>query len=420
MNVYKFGGASVNDANGVRNVANIIGKVSGKLVVVVSAMGKMTNALEVVADHYFHHRKEACFQSFDAVKKYHLQILTDLFGHPAASERFNDHLRVMEQRLNQPPSMHYDFEYDQIVSFGELFSTSIVCDYLISKGLKCVWTDSRTIIKTDDLYRDANVDWDLTKSQMVEAFTFQDADLYLTQGFLGGTLSNLTTTLGREGSDYTAAIIGHVMDAQGVTIWKDVPGVLNADPRWYPQAEKINELSYNEAIELTFYGAQVIHPKTLKPLQNKEIPLFVRSFIDPDATGTVIRSRQGISEPIPVYVLKRDQFFVTVYPKDFSFIMEDKLIDIISVFKNYRVKMNLMQSSALNFSACFDRKRETQALLNELSERFTVRYNEGVDLLTIRQYTPKAIDEMTINRAIIDSQITRKVARFVLKKQEDL
>lgn len=419
MNVYKFGGASVKDADGVRNVANIIAQGSGKLVVVVSAMGKMTNALEVVVDHYFHHRAEACFQSFEAVKQYHQQLLTDLFGNPSASERFNHHLEAMEQRLTQPPSMHYDFEYDQIVSFGELFSTSIVCDYLVSKGVNCKWMDARTIIKTDDLYRDANVDWNLTTSQMLEAFTFKDAEMYLTQGFLGGTLSNLTTTLGREGSDYTAAIIGHVMDAGGVSIWKDVPGVLNADPRWYPQAEKINELSYNEAIELTFYGAQVIHPKTLKPLQNKEIPLYVRSFIDPEASGTVIRSRQGISESIPVYVLKRDQLFVTVYPKDFSFIMEDKLIEIISIFKKYRVKMNLMQSSALNFSACFDRKRETPELLNELGNLFTVRYNEGVDLLTIRQYTPQAIDEMTSDRVIIDSQITRKVARFILKNRAD-
>lgn len=415
MNVYKFGGASVKDAVGVRNVVDIIKRAQRPLIIVVSAMGKMTNALEIVADNYFNQKADDCLKKLEEVKNYHAHIIIDLFGDSRGSKGYNEQIALMENRLKQAPSMHYDFEYDQIVSFGELFSTSIVCDYILKEGIKCKWVDSRTILKTDDLYRDANVDWNLTTSQMKAAFSFNDADMYLTQGFLGGTLSNLTTTLGREGSDYTAAIIGHVMDAKGVTIWKDVPGVLNADPRIYEKAQKISELSYNEAIELTFYGAQVIHPKTLKPLQNKEIPLFVRSFIEPDASGTVIHSRIGISEPLPAFVLKRDQFFITVHPKDFSFIMEEKLIDIISIFKKYRVKMNLMQSSALNFSACFDRKRETMALLDDLRQHFSIRYNEGVDLLTIRQYTTEAINEMTNGREIIDSQITRKVARFILK-----
>lgn len=415
MKVYKFGGASVKDADGVRNVVNIIKGASDSLVVVVSAMGKMTNALEIVADNYFNHKMAESSSAFDDIKRYHIKIVEDLFGSVSGSLRFNEQLSVFEQRLKQAPSLYYDFEYDQIVSFGELLSTAIVSDYLVFKGIRCKWMDSRVLLKTDNLYRDANVDWDFTKKQMQEAFTFSDADIYLTQGFLGGTLSNITTTLGREGSDYTAAIIGNIMNAEDVTIWKDVAGVLNADPRWYPEAKKISELSYNEAIELTFYGAQVIHPKTLKPLQNKEIPLYVRSFVEPEASGTIIHSGIAVPNTAPVYVLKKDQFFVTVNPKDFSFIMEDKLIEIISIFRKYRVKINLMQSSALNFSACFDRKRETMELINDLGNHFTVRYNEGVDLLTIRQYTPAAIEEMTKSREIIDSQITRRVARFILR-----
>ncbi len=415
MKVYKFGGASVKDADGICNVERIIRRASEPLVVVVSAMGKMTNALEILADAYFHHKVDECKNAFDEIKKFHVRIIIDLFGHEYGSAGFNEQISLLEQRLKQPPSLYYDFEYDQIVSYGEFFSTAIVSDYLVFKKMNCKWLDSRTILKTDDLYREANVDWNLTTNQMLAAFTFKDADIYLTQGFLGGTLSNLTTTLGREGSDYTAAIIGHVMDVDSVTIWKDVPGVLNADPRWYPDAQKLEELSYNEAIELTFYGAQVIHPKTLKPLQNKQIPLYVKSFIDPESSGTIIHSGIESGYHIPVYVLKKDQFFVTVNPKDFSFIMEEKLIEIISIFKKYRIRLNLMQSSALNFSACFDRKRESMELIEDLGNNFSVRYNEGSDLLTIHQYNQETINEMTGNRVVIDSQITRKVARFVLK-----
>ena len=394
MEVYKFGGASVKDAAGIHNVVEIIKSAADKLVVVISAMGKMTNALEVLADSYFHHKREACDQAFEEIKAYHNQIVFDLFGSATGSLGYNKHLRGLQQRLTQSPSMHYDFEYDQIVSYGELLSTAIVADFLTASKINCKWMDSRTLLKTDDIYREANVNWDLTTKMMQSAFNFGESELYLTQGFLGGTMSNLTTTLGREGSDYTAAIIAHVMDGKRVTIWKDVSGVLSGDPRWYADAVKLSELTYNEAIELTFYGAQVIHPKTLKPLQNKEIPLYVRSFIEPSESGTMIHSRVENGLHVPAFVLKQDQYFVTVNPKDFSFIMEDKLIDIITIFKKFRIKINLMQSSALNFSACFDNKRESLLLLDELGENFTVRYNQGVDLLTIRQYTQEVIDKM--------------------------
>lgn len=415
ISVYKFGGASVKDALGVQNVTGIVRKSTQPLVVVISAMGKMTNAFEELTRYYFNRDLDLCQQKQQEIIRYHQSIIKDLFGDEKGSAGFNRLAELLAQRLKQAPSRHFDFEYDQIVSFGEMFSTSIVADYWTAVGQTNKWVDVRTILKTDDLYRDANVNWELTAELMEDTFLFDEVSCYLTQGFLGGTLSNLTTTLGREGSDYTAAIIGYVLNAREVTIWKDVPGVLNADPRWYSEAVKINELSYNEAIELSFYGAQVIHPKTLKPLQNKNIALQVKSFIEPDGQGTVICERSGISEPVPVFILKKEQVFLTVSPHDFSFIMEDRLIEILTLFSRYRIKMNLMQNSALNFSACFDDGRDTNALMEDLKKNFLVRYNNGVDLLTIRQYTPGAIEQMTSGREVIDSQITRKVARFVMR-----
>lgn len=361
ISVYKFGGASVKDAQGVQNVTGIVRKSTQPLVVVISAMGKMTNAFEELTRYYFNRDLDLCQQKQQEIIRYHQSIIKDLFGDEKGSAGFNRLAELLAQRLKQAPSRHFDFEYDQIVSFGEMFSTSIVADYWTAVGQTNKWVDVRTILKTDDLYRDANVNWELTAELMEDTFLFDEVSCYLTQGFLGGTLSNLTTTLGREGSDYTAAIIGYVLNAREVTIWKDVPGVLNADPRWYSEAVKINELSYNEAIELSFYGAQVIHPKTLKPLQNKNIALQVKSFIEPDGQGTVICERSGISEPVPVFILKKEQVFLTVSPHDFSFIMEDRLIEILTLFSRYRIKMNLMQNSALNFSACFDDGRDTNA-----------------------------------------------------------
>jgi aspartate kinase len=413
IRVYKFGGASVKDADGVRNVTSIIRKTEQPLITVISAMGKMTNALEELHRSFFEKKQEEALGVYQNVIAYHRNIIKDLFGDGDACMGFNDLARSLKGIISQEPSMHYDYEYDRIVSFGELFSTKIISEYWAADGLANKWVDVRTVLKTDDLYRDANVDWELTPRLIRKAF--DGKGLFLTQGFLGGTINNLTTTLGREGSDYTAAIIAYSMDAKEVTIWKDVPGVLNADPRLFPDAVMIKELSYNEAIELAYYGAQVIHPKTLKPLQNKDIILNVKSFLDHDAPGTRICERKGISEQVPVYILKKDQMFVTISPRDFSFIMEDKLIEIISIFRKFRIRMNLMQNSALNFSACFDDNGHSERLMEVLKDNFTVRYNQGVNLLTIRQYTPESIEKMTVDKEIIDSQVTRKVARFVLK-----
>jgi len=415
MKIYKFGGASVKDAAAVKNVTSIIGRCDGRKIVVVSAMAKMTNTFEALVEAYFEGNTKIVFELFETIKEFHHTLIKELMGQADAVPRFNNFIALLEARLKCIPTSHFDFEYDQIVPFGELLSTSIVAAYINKSGILCEWVDGRDLIKTDDTYRDANVDWTLTAQKINEKLTFEAAGCYLIQGFIGGTENNRSTTLGREGSDYSAAILGHVLDAKSVTIWKDVPGVLNADPRWYDKAVKIDELSYNEAIELSFYGAQVIHPKTLKPLQNKEIPLWVKSFLNPLEAGTVIHSRIGISQPVPVYIRKTNQIFVTISPRDFSFIMEEKLIEIISLFYHHRIKMNLMQNSALNFSACFDANRSTPELFDALKSQFVVRYNEAVELITIRQYTPEAIASMTNGRVILDSQVTRKVARFILQ-----
>jgi aspartate kinase len=417
MKVYKFGGASVRDAAGVRNVASIIKTSSTPLIVVVSAMGKTTNALEDVVNAYFDGKSEMMATAFDNVKSQHQGIANDLFGlqhpfHQVLESLFED----LSDRLEKAPSLNYDYEYDQIVSYGELVSTLIVSHYLNHEGIRNEWTDIRPLIKTDEVYRDAGINWELTSRYVKAHFHFSDTPVYITQGFIGSTNNNLTTTLGREGSDYTAAILGHIMDAEHVAIWKDVPGVLTADPRWYPRTTKLREISYWEAIELTYFGAQVIHPKTLKPLQNKKIPLLVKSFIDPTVEGTIIRNVEDEQLLHPVFILKQNQMFITISPRDLSFIMEDNLSDIFACFSKHRIKMNLMQNSALNFSACIDVKRGIDELFKTLADRYVVRFNEDVELLTIRHYTADAIKEMTADKDVIDSQITRKTARFVIKK----
>ncbi|TAJ14271.1 aspartate kinase [Marinilabiliaceae bacterium JC017] len=419
MKVYKFGGASVKDANSVKNMAAIVQACNQPLVVVVSAMGKTTNAMEKLVTAYFDRKELVKSEAFHEIKNYHQTIVEELF------EENGYYKHVLEKwfdklwnRLEQAPSLNFDFEYDQIVPYGELISTSIISAYLDYKGMQNKWTDIRQFLLTNDVYRDAGVEWELTTSFMKKFFSFTDTNLYITQGFIGGTVNNISTTLGREGSDYTAAIIGHVMEAENVAIWKDVPGVLNADPRWYHKTKKIDELSYWEAIELAFYGAQVIHPKTLKPLQNKQIPLLVKSFVDPASSGTCIREIDGKLKLPPVYILKEEQLFITVSPRDFSFIMEESLSEIFSLFSHFRVKINLMQSSALNFSVCVNHHRNLQNIINELSEKYVVRYNDDVELLTIRHYNDAAIEEMTNEKEIIDSQISRKTARFVVRKSE--
>lgn len=415
MKVFKFGGASVKDAEGVRNLTGIVKLYDEPMVVVVSAMGKMTNAMEELAKAYF--VKNGVKEKYNIIKDYHLDIIRDLFEGEELTV-LDDWFKALEEKLDTEPSLNFDFEYDQIVPFGELMSTSIVCAYLNKTGLPGKWVDVRKVLRTDDLYRSAGVNWELTCTMMKDTFTFDGEQLYVTQGFIGSTETNLTTTLGREGSDYTGAIIAYALDAESLSIWKDVPGVLNADPRWYPKARMIDELSYWEAIELTYYGAQVIHPKTIKPLQNKQIPLLVKSFVQPENKGTVIQATEQNQKLDPIYVLKCNQTLLSISPKDFSFILEENLSEIFQVISKHRLKINLMQSSALNFSVCVDHHDNIDKVIEELSRHYGVLYNVGMELVTIRHYTQDAIDEIMAGKEIVDSQISRKTARFVVKQSE--
>jgi len=419
MIVYKFGGASVKDAEGVKNLSSIVKQVDDDLVIVVSAMGKTTNAMESIARAFFAGNTEDSLRIFEEVKRGHQEVLDDLFGKSSAyQEGIDVWFNLLQKKLDESPSSDFDFEYDQIVPFGEMLSTYIVNSHLNFIGVDCDWLDVRTVLKTNNQHREAETDWELTGQLMKKYVLFTQKRVYVTQGFVGGTTDGVSTTLGREGSDYTAAVFGYVFNAGYVAIWKDVPGILNADPRWYPLPQKIDEISYREAIELAFYGAQVIHPKTIKPLENKRIPLLVKSFFSPTASGTKIFKLKGHLELPPVYILKKNQLLLTISPKDFSFIVEDSLSEIFMVFSRNRVKINLMHNSAINFSVCVDSMDSLDGLLNELSENYVVKYNDDLELVSIRHYTDEAVKSILKGKEVIDSQVSRNTARYVVRKSE--
>ena len=419
MQVFKFGGASVKDANAVKNVAAILKRYEGKqLVVVVSAMGKITNALERLVDAYFY-KKENAETVLDEIKAFHLNIVNELFpdkSHPFYNDLENTFVEI-QWAIEDEPTGTYNFEYDQIVSMGEVISTKIISAYLNEIGLKNKWMDARGLVQTDNIYREGKVDFDLTESlvrkDLIPAVVA--SNIVITQGFLGGTSENFTTTLGREGSDYTAAILAYCLNAENVTIWKDVPGVLNADPKWFDNTIKISELTYQDAIELTYYGATVIHPKTIKPLQNKGIPLFVRSFLNHDEEGTVVKET-GRKLPIPSFIFKVNQVLISLQAKDFSFIAEDNLSSIFDVFYKHGVKIHMMQLSAINFSVCTDNDaQKIPGLLAELQGDFKVLYNDNLELCTIRYYDQSTLDRVSINKQILLEQKSRYTAQMVLK-----
>lgn len=420
MRVFKFGGASVKDPNAVRNVKRVLDLFpEEELVVVISAMGKTTNALEsLIAAHIEQTgQKQAILND---IRSFHHEILSDLFSssdHAIHSETENC-LNEIEKILNEEPMDHYDFIYDQAVSFGEILSTKIVSAFLQDQGVDNVWLDARKLVCTDNTYREAKVNWNVTQERINSAISQSEGNkkIHLTQGFIGHTSEGLTTTLGREGSDFTAGIFAYCLDAEDVTIWKDVPGMLNADPKWFEETEKLDEISYREAIELAYYGASVIHPKTIKPLQNKQIPLLVKSFLDPESEGTVIQASNRSDGLITSYIFKRDQILISISPKDFSFIVEHNLRDIFNAFHEHRVKINLMQNSAISFSACAggDQVR-IDALIDDLSSDFAVKYNSGVELLTIRHYDQETIDRLTEGKEILVIQRSRQTARVVMK-----
>lgn len=419
MNVYKFGGASVKDAEGIKNLFKIINTQKENLIIVVSAMGKMTDALEILCNAYFGKTGETA-AAFQRVKDFHQQIIQDLFGSNTDDiNRLVQHLYdELQSILDSEPSLSYDYEYDRIICFGELLSTTIISAYLEKQGRKAKFTDIRKCLITDQNYRNACVNLELSAQLCRKVFTFQDTFMYITQGFIAGTTTNQTTTLGREGSDYTAALLANLLNADDVTIWKDVPGIMNADPKLYENTEIISKLSYKEAIELSNCGAKVIHPKTIKPLQNKGIPLYVRSFLYPGSHGSVIREMDEKLKLPPIYIDKGNQLLLTLTPRDFSFIAEEKLSRIFATLAKYRLRLNLMQNSAITFSFCIDLNEAIfENFIHELHDEYEVLYNKNVRLLTIRHYNEDIIHQLTFNKRVLVEQRSRLTARFVVSNE---
>ena len=418
MRIFKFGGASVKDAEGIRNVHSVLQTVGFEdVLLVISAMGKTTNALEVVIKNYFEKSPELQ-SSIQEVKKYHNQILLDLFEDDknAVFKDVNSLFSELDHFISQNKSPNYNFVYDQIVSFGELISTTIISHYMGFMGIKTQWIDVRNLIKTDNNYRDANVDWDTT--QKLISKNVKKKILNVTQGFLGSDENNFTTTLGREGSDYTAAIFAYCLNAESVTIWKDVPGVMNADPRYFENARLLNQISYREAIELAFYGATVIHPKTLQPLQKKEIPLFVKSFINPTLPGTSVSKGADLEPHLPCFILKKNQLLLSLSSIDFSFIMEENISEIFALLHQYKMKVSLIQNSAISFSVCIDDKfGNFNALKSILSKKFKISYNENVSLFTIRHFDQKAAQIVEKNKLVLLKQVSRETMQIITKEE---
>lgn len=417
MRIFKFGGASVKDAEGIKNVYDVLQKVGFEdVLLVVSAMGKTTNALETVIKNYFDKSSEL-YASVQEVKKYHNQILIDLFDDENAGVFFaiNSHFADLEYFLKSNKSPNYNFVYDQIVSYGELISTTILSHYMSSKNIKTNWIDVRNFIKTDNNYRDANVNWELTQKNISK--NVKRKILNITQGFLGSDENNFTTTLGREGSDYTAAIFAYCLNAESVTIWKDVPGVMNADPRYFENASLLNQISYREAIELAFYGATVIHPKTLQPLQKKEIPLFVKSFINPTLAGTSVSKGADLEPLLPCFIVKKNQLLISLSSIDFAFIMEENISEIFALLHQFKMKVSLIQNSAISFSVCIEDKFEHfKDLKPLLSKKFKVAYNENVSLYTIRHFDEKAAKMVEKNKTVLLKQVSRETMQIITKE----
>ena len=416
MKVYKFGGASVKDAQAVKNVAGIIKSETGNLVVVISAMGKMTNLLELLVKAYFEKLPNQ-WEVFQEFKNYHEEIIKDLFQDKETPELVYDLFSELQQKLKKTPSYDYNFEYDQIICYGELVSTRIVSDYLNAAGLANQWKDIRQSLKTNDTFRDAKVDWEWSEELIKEDFNFSDTQLYITQGFMGSTVTNMTTTLGREGSDFTAAIIGSILEVESVSIWKDVPGIMSADPKKMKDTVQISELSYKEAVEMTHSGAKVIHPKTMQPLHNKGIPLLVKSFVSPDEPGTIIHKINHKIELPPIFILKENQVLITLSAKDFSIISIIDIDRVVNVLMEKLIKVTLLQLSAIDLNIVADAKElDMEEVFGELREEYQIRYNTGLTLVTIRHYTEEVLDWMVKEKDIYLEQHSRLTARMLIKE----
>jgi aspartate kinase len=418
MIVYKFGGASVKDVDGIRNLSEIVSKEKENLVIVVSAFGKTTNALEKLLKAWY--TSDTSYRSeLSEIRAYHFSVVNELLSDDSVGKRrLVSSFDALSDKLNTSARGEFDHDYDMIVSMGEVWSTMIVEAYLEEKDFNCNWIDIRKLLLTDDRYRDANIMWPEATARIRDVFNFADRDIYVTQGFIGCTPEGETTTLGREGSDYTAAILGNILGAERVVVWKDVPGIMNADPKWIEGAETIRQLSYNEAVEMTFSGAKVIHPKTIKPLHNKNIPMHVRSFIDHDEEGTVISSAVAEGKRVPVFIKKENQILVSILPKDLSFVMGENLAGVFHYFEQCGVKVNMVQAGAVSIDVCADDERSRiEKVKRELGEEYKILYNEGVEMLTIRHYQPGSENLITRDAEILISQRTRTSARFVVRRK---
>lgn len=415
MKIFKFGGASVKDANGVRNILRVLNHEGFKnTLIVISAMGKMTNAFEKIINSY--HQKTADLkQHIEFVRTFHLEIIENLFednNHSIFTE-----VELLFGQLSgfliENTSTDYNFIYDQIVGHGEMLSTKIISSYLNEHNLQNKWIDVRDYIKTDTNYRDAHVNWQETKAR-ISALNTQE--LYITQGFLSASETNTTTTLGREGSDYSAAIFAYCLNAKSLTIWKDVEGVLNADPRYFNETQLLQEISYSEAIEMAFYGASVIHPKTLKPLENKNIPLHVRSFYTLEKKGTTVGKGNNLVPEIPCFILKQDQIFVSFSAIDFSFMVEHNISELFKKLHNYKLKVNLIQNSALSFSVCIEDKFDNfSEFLSEVTLKYNINYVKDVSLYTIRYANEEVINNIEQKGKVLLKQVTKGTAQVIMQ-----
>ena len=420
MKVFKFGGASINTVERIQNAGNILRSFKGeKILVIISAMGKTTNALEKVTDAFFEGRQADALKLFEQVKESHLNILRYLVtkNWQEAENRLKDFFTEVEWLLHDKPVREYDYYYDQVVCSGELLSTSLVSDYLNEAGIKNKWIDVRDIVRTDDNFRDASINWNYTGQKVktdIEPL-FADFDIIITQGFIGSTDENESTTLGREGSDFSAAIFANILNAESQTIWKDVEGVMNADPKEFPEAQVLEELSYREVVEMAYYGAQVIHPKTIKPLENKNIPLHVRCFLKPELKGTIISNKPVHNLP-PVIVLKKNQVLMQLNSKDFSFVEEKPIAQLHEMFSSIKIRPNLSQNGAVSLLCCLDDKTEKiEKLALAASEIFDVQLEKNLTLLTIRHYTREKYDELTKGKVVLLTQRTTETVQVLMR-----
>jgi len=417
MKVYKFGGASVRSAEGVRNIRQILASETENLFVVISAMGKTTNAMEIVLENFMKADRQAALQKLSEIETSHYEIIDELFdgkkeNHAIVAPIFDELKKYVQFGVGDD----YDRWYDRLVSYGEVLSTKIISEYLNASDVKNTWLDMRKLLITDSNFREANVRMNESREKLEKAVDFEKSRMYIGQGFIGANAKGDSTTLGREGSDYTAAVVGNLLNAESVSIWKDVPGVLNADPRIFSDTVHIPELTYLDAVELAYSGAQIIHPKTIKPLENKKIPLYVRPFGNPMEAGSVIKAETEKPVDVPILILRKNQILLTLRPRDFSFVLEESLPKVFNILYKHRLKVSLIQSSAISISIGVDNTRYFEGALDELSNDFRINYNTKVELLTVRNINAAIQKKITQDREVLLSQRTRKMGRFMMRE----